>query len=98
MNWSLWESFTIQDIPRIVTGFACRSSFIVLIFIVGWMAYCGIKFLTSFGNPTAFSQAKTNFYWSIVGTIVIFGVYTIIVTVATFVGYQGFSLVPLSCP
>ena len=97
MNWSALEHFRVQDIPVILTRLTRQVSRLVLIFIVAWLVYSGIRYFLSAGNPAAYSDTKKNFYWSLAGILVVFGVYTIIVSIATFIGYSGLPLVPLQC-
>ena len=97
MNWSNLENFTVWDVPRILAGLACYITGIIVVVVIIWIMYSGFKFLTSLGDPAAYSEAKKNFYWSLVGMVLIFGVYTIIVTVATFLGYSGLPILPFKC-
>ncbi len=91
------STFTIWDIPRILTGLACYATRTIIIFIVLWLGYTGIKFLLARNNPTAYSDAKKNLYWAIIGIILVFGTYTLIVSIATFLGYTSLPFLPLVC-
>ena len=97
MDWSAWEKFKLQDVPLVLTRLACQITRLALFIIVAWLAYSGIMYFLSMGNPEAYGRAKNNFFWSLIGMLVIFGVYTIIITIATAVGYSGLSLIPLKC-
>ena len=48
------------------------------------------------GNPTKYEEAKKSFTWGLVGVLVILGTYTIIATVANFLG-GNYSPIPLNC-
>jgi len=59
----------------------------------------GIIFIFSRGNPTAFTNAKKNLLYVIIGGLVIYGVYTIILSVSLFVaGSVNIPWIPLTCP
>jgi len=47
----------------------------------------GLMFLTSRGNPQSMSGAKAALGWGIIGGLVVFGVFTIILTVSDLAGY-----------
>jgi hypothetical protein len=48
--------------------------------------FYGIMFLKSRGSPQGMTQTKKALTWGIVGTLVIFGVFTIILSIAALVG------------
>ena len=91
------ESFTLWKIPVILSGLACYFASFALVLLAGWMVYSGIKFLLSRGEPTAYGEAKKNFLWTLVGGLVIYGVYTIILSVTAFFGVTGLPWIPSSC-
>jgi len=91
------ETFKVQDIPSILVNLACNFTRLVLIFIVFWIAYSGVKFFLARDNPVVYGEAKKSLFWSIVGMILVFGVYTVIVSIANFLGYSNLSFVPLVC-
>ena len=92
-----FESFTLWKIPVILSGLACYFASFALILLAGWLVYSGIKFLLSRGEPTAYSEAKKHFLWTLVGGLVIYGVYTIILSFAAFFGVDSLPWVPLTC-
>ena len=93
----LFENFTLWKIPAILSGLACYFVSFALILLVCWMVYSGIKFFLSRGEPTAYGEAKKSFFWTLVGGLIIYGVYTIILTVAAFFGATNLSWIPLNC-
>ena len=88
---------TIQSVFGIITGLACWFTRFALVLMVVMIVFYGIKFMTSQGNPTKFGEAKTSFVWALVGVLVILGAYTIIATVANFVGGDYTLIIPLDC-
>ena len=89
---------TIQSVFGIITGLACWFTRFALVLMVVMIVFYGIKFMTSQGNQTKFDEAKKSFTWALVGVLVILGTYTIIATVANFLGGASYSLViPLDC-
>lgn len=88
---------TIQSIFGIITGLACWFTRFALVLMVVMIVFYGVKFMTSQGNPAKLSEAKSSFAWAIVGVLVILGTYTIIATVANFVGGDYTLIIPLNC-
>ena len=88
---------TIPSVFGIITGLACWFTRFALVLMVVMIVFYGIKFMTSQGNPTKYGEAKTAFTWAIVGVLVILGTYTIIATVANFVGGDYTLIIPLNC-
>ena len=77
---------TIQRVLAILAYLACWLSRLSLTVVVGGLVVYAILFFKSQGNPQAFGEAKKAFTWGLVGILVIFAVYTIIKTIASFVG------------
>ena len=93
---------TIQSVFGIITGLACWFTRFALILMVVMIVFYGIKFMISQGDPTKFGEAKKSFLWALVGTLVILGTYTIILTIADFIGGVGATtalskFLPLNC-
>ncbi len=100
--FSFLENFTIQNIPGVLTGLACYLTGVVMIFIVAWVVYSGIRyFLTTREGPysTMFAilDEHKNFKYTLIGMAIIFSVYTIIASIAGFLGYTDFKFASLSC-
>lgn len=48
---------------------------------IGVIVYFGVRMLLAGGDQTKYAEARKGFNWALVGTLVIFGVYTIIATI-----------------
>jgi len=96
---SIFENFTLQGVPKIFAGLACYAvRFGIIIFVI-WMIYTGIRFLISRGDPTAYGEAKKMFLYSLIGGLLIYGVYTIILTISLFItGSIVLPWIPFTCP
>lgn len=92
----IFESFTLWQIPKIITGLACYGIRFALVLFGIWVIYSGISFILSRGSQTAYGQAKKTFFYALVGGLVIYGVYTIIISVAGFFGID-LPWIPLTC-
>ena len=95
----LLESFTVQLVPKILAGLACYIVRFGLIAVGLAIILAGIIFIFSRGNPTVFTNAKKNLLYVIIGGLVIYGVYTIILSVSLFVtGSVNLPWIPFQCP
>jgi hypothetical protein len=83
------QDLSIQRVMSILVGLACWMTRIGVIICIIGIAFYGIMFLTAQGSPEAYGKAKQGLTWGIVGVLVIFGTYTIIASVAVFVGSAG---------
>lgn len=93
------EGFTVQLVPKILAGLACYVVRFGLIAVGLAIILAGIIFIFSRGNPTAFTNAKKNLLYVIIGGLVIYGVYTIILSVSLLVTEStNLPWVPLTCP
>ena len=88
---------TIQSVFGIITGLVCWFTRFALILIVVYIIIFGIKFMMSQGNPTKYEEAKKSFTWGLLGVLIILGTYTIIATVANFLGGNYTLIIPLKC-
>lgn len=79
--------FTVTTLVNIVRQLACYFIRFGIISVVAAFIFYGIMFLKSRGSPQEFGGAKKALTWGIVGGLVIFGVFTIILTVSNLVGY-----------
>jgi len=91
------EDFTIQKLANVITGLVCWVSGIAIVLTVLALVWFGMMFITSRGDPGKVTEARKSFLWGLVGIAVIFGVYTIIATVANSLGLD-YSFIPLDCP
>ncbi len=91
--------FTIDKVLKILLGISCWLSRTAIVVIVGALVVYAFLFFKSQGNPNTLKEAKTAMKWGLIGMVVIFGVYTIIKSVADAVGASiSPSWLPLSCP
>lgn len=77
------------DAPRLVSmleGFACWSIRFAIIAVAVAIVLYGILFLKSRGSPEGMAYAKKSLTWGLVGALVIFGVFTIILSIAAVIG------------
>ncbi len=74
----------IRDIANIV---AAVGGVLAVIFII----YSGFLFVTARGNEKQLGEAKTTFTWTIIGTAVLLGAYTIATAIMNLVSSLGSS-------
>lgn len=96
-DFDFLEKFNLWQIPDIFAGLACYFVQLALILFAIFVIYSGIKFILSRGNPEAYSQARKTFVYSLIGGVIIYLVYTIILTLASIFGIISLPWVPLSC-
>ena len=94
----MFDDFSVQSVPKIMSGLACYSVRFALIMVGIIMVYSGVAFIIGRGNPAALASAKKGFLYSVIGALIIFGVYTIILTVAAYFGVTNLPWIPLICP
>ena len=96
---SIFDSFSLLSVPKILSGLACYFIRFALILVGIAVILSGIIFIFSRGNPTAFANAKKNLLYVVIGGLVIYGVYTIILSVSLFVtGSTTLPWIPFQCP
>lgn len=88
---------TIQRVFDIFSTLICWFAQIAELIIIGAIIVYGIQMVLSRGNPEKFGEARKSLTFAVIGALVIFGVYTIIATVANAVGADYRSIMPLSC-
>ena len=86
LNDAPGRNFTFENLIKLFGGLACWSMRVAMILIAGAMIIYGLMFLKSRGSPQGMENAKKAFTWGLVGALVIFGVFTIILSVASLVG------------
>lgn len=80
---------------RLLGRLACYFiQFAIIAFGVMVIVY-GIMFIGSRGNPQGVSLSKTSLTWGIVGGLVIFGVFTIILTVGDLIGVNNYPILKI---
>ncbi len=66
-----------NDIESAIGWFVNTLLKIALPFIVIFFIWSGFRFILARGNPTAIADAKKMFWWTIIGTLLILGAWTI---------------------
>lgn len=89
--------FTVTTLVNIVRRLACYFIRFGIISVVAAFIFYGIMFLKSRGSAQEFGGAKKALTWGIVGGLVIFGVFTIILSVADFIGVSYPILTIVQC-
>lgn len=79
-------NLSIQGLADLLKGLACYFIRFAIIATTTMMVVYGIMFLQSRGNPQGMTSAKKALIWGIVGAVVIFAVFTIILSVAALFG------------
>lgn len=69
-------------LERFVEGVLQAIVVIALPIITAFMVYAGFKFIFARGNPGQISEARKNFQWVIIGTVMILGAWVL----ATLIG------------
>ena len=88
------------DATRLVSmlrGFACWAIRFAIITVSIVMVFYGILFLKSRGSPQGMTYAKKALRWGLVGGMVIFGVFTIVLSLAAVIGVDYPIMSMLSC-
>lgn len=89
--------FSITNLIKFIGSSACYLiRFGIISVFVAFIVY-GIMFLKSRGNPQEFGGAKKSLVWGIVGGLVIFGVFTIILSVVNILGVDYDILAIIKC-
>src|SRR3989344_5532678 len=80
------ENIDATRIVGMLRGLACWGIRFAIITVAIMMVFYGILFLKSRGSPQGMTNAKKALTWGLVGGLVIFGVFTIILSVVSFIG------------
>jgi hypothetical protein len=89
--------FSLQNLYNLLSGLACYLIRFAIIFTAIMFIIYGISFLSSRGSSQGMISAKTALTRGIIGALVVFGVFTIILTVANIVGVNYPILNMISC-
>ena len=73
-------------VVNIIRGFSCWLLRFAIITVSIVLVFYGILYLKSRGSPEGLSYAKKALKWGIVGSVVIFGVFTIVMSLAALLG------------
>ena len=89
--------FSVTSLLNLFGRLTCYLiQFAVIAVGVAFIVY-GIMFLTSRGEAQGFSRSKKAITWGVVGGLVIFSVFTIVLTVASFIGVNYNILTIVRC-
>jgi hypothetical protein len=78
-------TYTYQGLLNILynlIGYLIRIAGVAVVAVITWF---GLQMVFARGDPTKYGKAKTGLLWAVVGAAVIFGVYTIILSIRAFV-------------
>lgn len=76
----------LMNIVNTLVSFLIRMAGLAVVATLIWY---GIRMATAGGDSAKFTEAKKGFTWALVGAAVIFGVWTIILSIKAFVGSIG---------
>lgn len=102
MNRFLAQIGTISPPPSVRTTEGDPSNFVaslvrngiqfllIAAFIVAllWTIFAGYRFMTSGGDPKTTGQAWSQMYWGLIGMLIVFGSYAIMIMVEEFLGVK----------
>lgn len=93
-----WQGIdlTIQDVGRIIAGFACWLWSLSVPLMIIFIIWAGLRYMYAGADPGKATKAKDNFRYVIIGSFVILAAFTIIYSVANFIGVD-LSFVPFTC-
>lgn len=91
-----YSNFTVQSIINIFNGTACWLFSIIEAVILIFIIISAVRFLFAGGNPEKYDKAKKNFWYLLIGILVIFGINVILQSVAVNLG-SSLSLIPFTC-
>src|SRR3989344_2615142 len=80
------QIITGQSVFNLIKNLSCYFLKFGMIAAVIAIVVYGIMFMKSRGNPQEFGGAKKSLAWGLVGVLVIFGVFTIIFSIADLLG------------
>jgi hypothetical protein len=89
-------NLTIQSVFNIFNSLVCYFVQFVLVFMVLALIWTGVSYLRSQGVAGAVTEANKSLQWTVIGIAVILGSYTIVASIAYFVG-SSIPLIPLNC-
>ena len=76
------ESPTLGDFIEAVANIVMQIGGVVAVVFIIW---AGFLFVTARGNEEQLKKARSVFFWTIVGAVILLGAYVIAVAVVTFV-------------
>lgn len=81
-------NFRYENLFIMLNKLACYFLWFAIILVSIMMVYYGIMFLMSWGSPQGMQNARKALTWGIVGGLVIFGVFVIILSFASLIGVE----------
>lgn len=85
-NFPVGGAFTIQNLVNLIRRSACYVLRFGIICVAIALVVYGISLIGSRGSPQGFTTAKKSITWGIVGGLIIYGVFTIVLSIAAFLG------------
>lgn len=76
----------LMNVVNNLVSFLIRMAGLAVVATIVWY---GIRMVTAGGDGAKFQEAKKGLTWALVGAAVIFGVWTIILSIRAFVGSIG---------
>ena len=91
------QEFNVQQLFNILNSLTCYFIQFAIIVFGGMLIIYGLMFFKSRGSPQGMTEAKKALTWGLVGGLVIFSVFTIILSVVSFIGVDFPVLSTIRC-
>ncbi|MDP3697192.1 MAG: hypothetical protein Q8R55_04150 [Candidatus Taylorbacteria bacterium] len=91
------EQLGIDWFFKLLRQATCYFYRLAVVVVVIMFALYGISFLRSRGSVQGVTDARKALTWGLVGGFVIFGAFTIILSVAAFIGVDSALLIKITC-
>ncbi|PJE50351.1 MAG: hypothetical protein COV29_04200 [Candidatus Yanofskybacteria bacterium CG10_big_fil_rev_8_21_14_0_10_36_16] len=82
------EDFSVKDLVAIATGLACWTFYAAMFGLVIFFMVEAVKLMSAKGDVQKSGEARKGLMYAFIAAVVIFGVGTIVVTVANAVGVE----------
>lgn len=76
------NSKTLAEFIEAIAGIVMQIGGVVAVIFIIWS---GFLFVTARGNEEQVKKAKTTFFWTIIGAVILLGAYAIAIAVTSFV-------------
>lgn len=80
------QQFNVQQLFNLLNRLTCYFIQFAVIIFGGMLVIYGLMFFKSRGSPQGMAEARKALTWGLVGGLIIFSVFTIILSVASFIG------------
>ena len=97
LNNAPGQQLGIEWLFNLLNNFVCYFYQFAIIVLATMLVIYGIMFLKSRGNPQGMTDARKALAWGLVGGLVIFAVFTIIMSVASFLGTDTALIDSITC-